>query len=193
MAASGRGYNSQNKGNCLKSIGDRSQPPLSITMSNKDNTNNQEPPKRNRTWLWILLVGVVIIGGICLWQNMKPKKIEPYSYTEYWQDSTDNEIDSANNVVSDTIVSETNKATAKSSSHQSSSSYSYDDGNELKDDPEYREGGKYDPAKYHTDYSEDQEERRRRFIDNDGFDDDDGYDEYRGYEHENERSAQWDD
>lgn len=162
-------------------------------MSYTDNTNNQEQPKRNRAWLWILLVGVVIIGGICLWQNMKPKKIEPYSYPEYWQDSTDNEVDSADIVVSDTIVSETNKGTTQSSSHQSSSSYSYDDEDELNDDPEYREGGKYDPALYHTDYGKDQEERRRRFIDNDGFDDDDGYDEYRGYEHENERSAQWDD
>lgn len=159
-------------------------------MEKKESSNNQQP-KRNRAWLWILLIGAAIIGGICLWQNMKPKKIEPYSYTEYWQDSTENEVDSVDNVVSDTIVSETNKA--KSSSNQSSSSYSYDDDEELSDDPEYREGGKYDPAKYHTDYSENQEERRRRFIDNDSFDDDDGYDEYRGYEHENERSAQWDD
>lgn len=162
-------------------------------MSKKENPINQQPHKRNLAWLWILLVGVVIIGGICLWQNTKPKKIEPYCYPEYWQDSTDNEIDTAKNVVSDTIVSETNKATAKSSSRQSPSSYSYDDDDELNDDPEYREGGKYDPALYHTDYGKDQEERRRRFIDNDGFDDDDGYDEYRGYEHENERSAQWDD
>lgn len=161
-------------------------------MSNQ-NINNNEPPKRNHAWLWILLAGAAIIGGYCLWQNTKPKKTVPYSFPEHWQDSTDNEIDSANNVVSDTIVSESNKATAKFSSHQSSSSNSYDDDDEPNDDPEYREGGKYDPALYHTDYGKDQEERRRRFINNDGFDDDDGYDEYRGYEHENERSAQWDD
>ena len=166
-------------------------------MEKKESPNNQQPPKRNRAWLWILLAAIAIIGGICLWQNMKPKKAEPFRYPEYWQDSTEYEVDSADSVVSDTLAADnkdaSNKATTNTSSHQSSSSYSYDDDEELKDDPEYREGGKYDPALYHTDYGEDQEERRRRFIDNDGFDDDDGYDEYRGYEHENERSAQWDD
>ncbi len=104
---------------------------------------------------------------------MKSGKTEPYSYPEYWQDSTENKVDSADNVVLDTIFSGTNKAAAKTSSRQSSS-YSYDNDDEQNYDPEYREGGKYDPAKYHTDYSKDQEERRRRFIDNDGFDDDDG-------------------
>lgn len=166
-------------------------------MSDKEINNNQQQPRRGRAWLWILLLGAVVIGGFCFWQNMKPKKTLPYSFPEYWQDSTENMTDSANSVVSDTIMAETNektgKTTARASNYQSSSSYSYEDEDELTDDPEYREGGKYDPALYHTDYGKDQEERRRRFIDNDGFDDDDGYDEYRGYEHENERSAQWDD
>ncbi len=34
--------------------------------TNKDTPNNQQPPKRNRAWLWILLVGIAIICGICL-------------------------------------------------------------------------------------------------------------------------------
>lgn len=61
------------------------------------------------------------------------------------------------------------------------------------DDPECRPGGKYDTAKYHTDYGRDEEQRRRNFIDNDGWDEVDGYDEYYGYEHENARSDQWKD
>lgn len=167
-------------------------------MSNQENTNTQQPPKRNLTWLWILLVGVVIIGGYCYWLNTKTADIDSFDLPETWMDSVAREMDSVRRAALDTTMTETKEVSNKPSTsthyNQSSSSYSYDDDDdELNDDPEYREGGKYDPAKYHTDYSEDQEERRRRFIDNDGFDDDDGYDEYRGYEHENERSAQWDD
>lgn len=167
-------------------------------MSNQEHTNNQQPPKRNLTWLWIVLVDAALIGGYCYWQNTKPKKPETFDLPETWVDSVAREMDSARNAALDTIKYETNEVSNKTatntSSHQSPSSYSYDDDDdEQNDDPEYREGGKYDPALYHTDYGKDQEERRRRYIDNDGFDDDDGYDEYRGYEHENERSAQWDD
>ena len=65
-----------------------------------------------------------------------------------------------------------------------------DEEDDLYKHPEYRPGGKYDPAKYHMDYAG-EEKRRRRYIDNDGFDDDDGYDEWYGYQHEYERSARW--
>lgn len=83
------------------------------------------------------------------------------------------------------------KADTKTSYHQNSFAYNTDDDDDLFNDPEYCEGGKYDPALYHTDYGRDEEQCRRDYIDNDGYDDVDGYDEYYGYQHEYERSAQW--
>jgi len=54
---------------------------------------------------------------------------------------------------------------------------------DLTGDPEYRKGGKYDPEKYHTDYTKDEdgERRRREYIDANGYDDIDDYDEFYGY------------
>ena len=168
-------------------------------MSKKEDTNNQEPSKRSLAWIWILLVGAAVIGGYCYWQNIMMENTETYSYSRH--NPNENEIDSFGKAFLDSLRSASNdvpnQETAKSSSRQGSSYNSYDyeddDDDELDDDPEYRPGGKYDPAHYHTDYGKDEEQRRRNFIDNDGWDEVDGYDEYYGYEHENERSAQWDD
>lgn len=50
------------------------------------------------------------------------------------------------------------------------------------DDDNREDDDHYDPELYHTDYDNFQEDRRRSYIDNDGYDDDDGYDEYYGYD-----------
>jgi len=144
-------------------------------------------------WLLILFFACCIIGGYCFWQYNKNKDKTPTCTDSIDYKSLDEKHDTI--AVTDTIIESVSKKKQKSSSeinrtNHSPSSY-YND--EEDDDDEYCEGGKYDPAKYHTDYSKDQESRRRRYIDNDGFDEDDGYDEYRGYEHEDERSSQWDD
>lgn len=73
---------------------------------------------------------------------------------------------------------------SSSSSHSTySSSAAGDKHKGTKNNPEYSQGGKYDPELYHTDYSSDDagEQQRREYIDNDGYDINDGYDEYYGY------------
>ncbi len=172
---------------------------------NMNNKENEEYKKKRNERRLILLIGFIVIGGVVLFNldafmwafGIEKKTSIVFDEDESTDVLSDETAMDSSIIVLDTIGPNDRKDITKKSSqsnrYNSSSSYSYDDDDELNDDPEYREGGKYDPAKYHTDYSDDQEERRRRFIDNDGFDDDDGYDEYRGYEHEYERSAQWDD
>lgn len=150
---------------------------------------NKKPQKdnKNRKVLFFLFIACSAIGGFFYWHENYSRDSEDNNIGVYFRDTLTVEADSS---LCDTVSEQTeqNSSSAKTSTAKKSSSYSYDeDEDEIDDDPEYRKGGKYDPALYHTDYSKDQEARRRRYIDNDGWDDDDGYDEYYGYEHEYER------
>lgn len=168
-----------------------------------ENFKNERQKNGNGKWkIWLPIVIVFFVAIVYFnldmfkWAFGLDRKDNAFD-TEYnFTIDVDTTRDSSS-IVMDTIALNDKDVASRTvlKSNGCSSYYSdYDsEDDELKDDPEYREGGKYDPALYHTDYGKDQEERRRRFIDNDGFDDDDGYDEYYGYEHENARSDQWKD